>query len=301
MHTPKKKRANTDNGTKDTGNLATELVNVARDMRRPDNTLYRSLSFQDELGLVQSTGHTHKEIQRTALENDIVPERYARNRNSLSFEEQLRLLKTHVAIIGLGGLGGTVTEILSRIGIGTLTLVDGDRFEDSNLNRQLLSSTEVLGQMKADVATARVAALNPAVEIHQVNDFFRADNSSVILGGVDIAVDCLDTIPDRFVLEDGCRAAGIPMVSAAIGGTSGQVTVIFPGDLGLRRIYGSPDTVRPKGVETSLGTLPYAAIAMAAMECAEIVALAAGRPAHLRNRLLHADFTFHSMESVQLD
>jgi len=278
--------------------MAAAVRKAAGRRARPDGSGYVALLFEDELRISTTTGWPHREVQLTALRNGIVPERYARNQQTISISEQTRMLETHVAIIGQGGLGGAVTEILSRIGIGRLTLVDGDRFEDSNLNRQLLSSTEMLGKMKAEVASLRAASINPAVELRSVEEFLTPENCDDILAGVDIAVDCLDNIPARFHLEAGCRKAGIPMVSAAIGGTSGQATVVFPDDPGLRLIYGEPEKARGKGIETTLGTLPFAAIAMAAMECAEVVALAAGRPAQLRNKLLIADFTYHTMDKM---
>jgi molybdopterin-synthase adenylyltransferase len=76
------------------------------------------------------------------LKTDIIPERYVRNFNAFSPKDQIKLLRSTVAVVGLGGLGGGVTEILARIGIGTLILIDGDVFEDTNLNRQMLSYTE---------------------------------------------------------------------------------------------------------------------------------------------------------------
>ena len=223
-------------------------------------------------------GSDHKSVQLAALQQGIVPEVYARNQKRLSSEDQIKLLQSHVAVIGLGGLGGTVTEILARIGIGSLTLVDGDSFDDSNLNRQLLSSTEVLGEQKAAVAAKRVKAVNPAVETQAVSSFLTAENAPQLLNGADIAVDCLDSITDRFTLEAACRKMAITMVSAAIGGTSGQLTVIYPEDQGLSRIYGPPERASHRGVEKTLGTLPFAAITLAAMECAEVVAMAVGDP-----------------------
>ena len=110
--------------------------------------------FANQRRLVERYGPDHKSVQLAALQHGVIPEVYARNQKRLSSEDQIKLLQSHVAVIGLGGLGGTVTEILARIGIGTLTLVDGDRFDDSNLNRQLLSSTEVLGKQKAAVLSS---------------------------------------------------------------------------------------------------------------------------------------------------
>lgn len=117
-----------------------------------------------------------------------------------------------------------------------------------------------------------------------------------------MAADCLDTITSRFVLEGGCREAGIPLVSAAIGGTFLQVTVVEPepGDPGLERIYGNRDSAPKRGAEASFGTLPYTAISAAALQCSEIVALATGKSANLINRLLLMDCQVHSMDIVNL-
>ena len=280
--------------------LASRVVEAATEKERPDGSSYLSLSFADQRDLADRYGTDHKSVQLVALEQGIVPEVYARNQKRLSSTDQIKLLKSHVAIIGLGGLGGTVTEILARIGIGSLTLVDGDRFDDSNLNRQLLSSTELLGTPKALAAEARVRAVNPAVETRAVSSFLTAENAANLLGSIDIAVDCLDSITDRFTLETACRKLAIIMVSAAIGGTSGQLTVTYPEDRGLSRVYGPPDRAVRKGVETTLGTLPFAAISLAAMECAEVVAIAVGNPSELRNRLLITDLIDHSLEIVDL-
>lgn len=278
-----------------------ELVAAAgREKQRPDGTPYRSLSFEDQKDLAGRYGGDHRQVQLAALRQDIVPEVYARNQKTLSNEDQVKLLECRVAIIGLGGLGGTVTEILARIGIGHLTLVDGDCFDDSNLNRQLLSSVDALGKNKADVAARRVTAINPAVAVKKIANFLTDDNAANMLDGCDIAVDCLDSITARFVLERACGNANIPMVSAAIGGTSGQVSVIYPGDSGLSKIYGDPAKASDRGIEKTLGTLPFAAIAMASMQCAEVVSIVVGRGAALRNRLLITDLLDHSLDVVDL-
>ena len=120
------------------------------------------------------------------------------------------------------------------------------------------------------------------------------------ISGALLAVDCLDNIPDRFALEAGCRDKNIPMVSAAIGGESGQATVVFPGEPGLSLIYGKPENVPSKGIEKSLGTLPYSAITMAAIECAEVVSYLTGKSAVLRSRLLFADLSDYSLELLSL-
>ncbi len=280
-----------------TGKDISEMVNnQAVEKKRPDGSGYRSLSFRSEQLIAEESGYSHNEIQIMALKLDIVPERYARNQKTLGCREQVRLLESSVIVVGLGGLGGCVTEILARVGVGELILVDGDVFEDSNLNRQLLARVEDLGKKKAVAAENRVASINPGVNVRVCPVYLDAQNCSELIGRAGVAVDCLDTIPDRFVLEAGCRRKNIPMVSAAIGGESGQATIVYPEDPGLSLIYGQPETVPPKGVEKSLGTLPYTVFTMAAVESAAVVSCLTGRPPILRNRLLFADLSDCTLE-----
>jgi molybdopterin/thiamine biosynthesis adenylyltransferase len=171
--------------------------------------------------------------------------------------------------------------MLSRLGIGHLTLVDGDVFDESNLNRQLLSSPRLLGCKKAEVAAARVAEINAAVTTRVIAHFLAPENGADILRDVDLAIDCLDNIPSRFVLETACRQAAIPLVSAAIAGWSGQATVIFPGDAGLRLLYGPADKAPRKGIAAATILL--------------------GRTSPLRHSLLLSDLSDHNSDVVALD
>ena len=276
------------------------LQSFAEQRTRPDNSSYMALLLADAWEIVKKTGLSLRTVEDAALEAEIVPERYCRNQKSLSNTDQLRFLRSHVAIIGLGGLGGAVTEILARIGIGQMTLVDGDCFDESNLNRQLLSSTANIGKSKAETAKLRVKEINPAVEAQAIPEFFRQENGQTILHGAQLAIDCLDTITDRFILEENCKKAGIPLISAAIGGSSGQATVIFPEDPGLKDIYGSPGKAPKKGIEAAAGTLPFAAVYMAAVECSEVTTILLGKHPELRNKLLLTEISDHTIELFSL-
>ncbi len=266
----------------------------------PDGVAYTSITAGEVERLSQVSGLSGRRIELMCLSEDIVPERYARNRSSFSLADQAALLNTNVAVIGLGGLGGAVVEILSRIGIGGLTLVDGDRFEDSNLNRQFLSTSETLGQSKAVAAQKRVAAINSSVESTVHDRFLDHQNGGELLVDVHIAVDCLDNLPARFWLEAACKSRGCPLVSAAVAGSTGHVTTILPTDRGLRLIYGEPEKAPLKGAESSLGTLPYAVTSLAALECAEVVKIVLNRDSVLRNKLLIADFDAAQLDVMQL-
>ncbi len=192
-------------------------------------------------------------------------------------------------------------EILARLGIGNLTLVDGDVFEESNLNRQLLSTPQTLGASKTATAANRVRQINPSVQTCMHDVFLDAENADRIIAGADVVVDCLDNLKTRFVLEKAARAAKIPLVSAAIAGTYGQITTIFPEDPGLSLIYGPEDQVPAKGAETTLGTLPYTAMMMASLECSEITKIFLNAGSLLRNKLLVMDLMDNAMEVLSLD
>ena len=212
---------------------------------------------------------------------------------------------TAIPDIGLVNLsvenrGGTVAEVLARLGVGRLTLVDGDRFEDSNLNRQLLSTVEGLGQLKSEAAQARVGRINPSVDVNALAEFVTADNAGAVLEGCNVVVDCLDNLRTRFVVEDACRRIGCPLVSAAVAGASGHVTTIFPEDTGLRLIYGEPGQLPLKGAETALGTLPHTVVFLATLECAEVVKVILKKGSLLRHKLLVADLMDGIVEVMNL-
>ncbi len=280
--------------------MITAIERFAVSRAFPDGTPYRAIGMREVAAVAAASGLPLREVELAALEREILPERYARNFRSFSFAEQAALLRAQIAVVGLGGLGGAVSEILARLGVGRLTLIDGDRFEESNLNRQLFSAVEVLGTPKAEAAAARIRAVNPAVETDPRVSFFTPENGRALLAGCQAAVDCLDNLPSRFVLEDACRSCGIPLVSAAVAGASGHVTTVFPEDRGLRAIYGEPERAPRKGAEAAFGTLPFAVWFLSCLECAEVVKLVLRRGAPLRGRLFLADLLEGLFEPVRL-
>jgi molybdopterin/thiamine biosynthesis adenylyltransferase len=277
-----------------------DLEELAEVKAFPDQTPYKSLSTEHVVELSRRSGLRGWEIEIAALENGIVPERYARNMRTFSLADQATLLKAHAAVVGLGGLGGTVAEILARMGVGRLTLIDGDRFEDSNLNRQLLSTIAHLGHPKAETAIERVDQINPSVVCIGSAGFLSLENADGLLASCDVVVDCLDNLPARFMVEDACRRIGRPMVSAAVAGSSGHVTTIFPEDRGLRLVYGEPQHLPLKGAETALGTVPFCVVFLASLECAEVAKIILKKGAPLRNKLLVADLTESMIEVMSL-
>ncbi|SES96549.1 Molybdopterin or thiamine biosynthesis adenylyltransferase [Natronincola peptidivorans] len=209
--------------------------------------------------------------------------RYERNMQMLSLEENEKLKEYKVCVIGCGGLGGYVIEMLGRLGIGFITAVDGDEFEASNLNRQLFANEEVLGKSKATTAKERMAIVNSLIHVNAITSRLTSENSEEILTGHDIVVDALDNIESRFVLQEACEKLKIPMVHGAIAGWYGQITTIFPGDNTLQKIYTKKDM---KGVEKELGNPSFTPALVASIQVSEVVKLLIGRGELLRNKIL---------------
>lgn len=266
----------------------------------PDGDTYDSISVKNVIRLSQQFKVTGKEVELAALEADIVPERYVRNMKSYTIEDQAVLLKSTVSVVGLGGLGGGVTEILARSGVGTLKLVDGDSFEDSNLNRQFLSRQPLLTTSKADAAIQRVKEINSSLEVYHFHEFLSEVSGSRLLEGSDVVVDCLDSVYTRQILENLTKSHKIPMVSAAVGGSTGHITTIFPEDPGLKLIYGDQVDPSLKGAEASLGCLPQAVTLISSLECSEVLKILLKKGAVSRNKLIVVDLQDNIFDVLQL-
>ena len=156
--------------------------------------------------------------------------RYERNVPALSEEECNILLGKRVLVVGCGGLGGHLIDMLSRIGVGMLRVVDGDVFEPSNLNRQLLSEVPLLGVSKAKAAAAKISRVNPEISVEAVDSFLTEKNVRRLLLFCDVVLDGLDNIESRRILAKECERAGIPYIYVAVKGSVAQAAIYMPGD-----------------------------------------------------------------------
>jgi len=241
-----------------------------------------------------------REVELAALGTGVVPWRYQRNLGTVGLEGQAKLLRATVAVVGLGGLGGYVTEALARMGVGRLILIDGDVFEEHNLNRQILSAEARLGTDKVLAAQRRVAEINSAVEVIGRAVILTRENLPQLLEGADVVVDGLDRLPVRLVLQQGTQALGMPMVHGSIAGFLGQVMTVFPGDPGLIGLYGEGSELPERGLEAQVGTPAATPMAVAAWEAQEVVKILLGRGELLRHRLLVMDMETGTIEVLQL-
>jgi len=213
-------------------------------------------------------------------------DRYTRNASTIRPEETQKLHDCRVAVIGLGGLGGYVAEMLARAGVGHIVGVDRDRFEVTNLNRQLFSTEENLGLPKAEEAAKRIKAVNPQTDFLPVWTEVTAKNAYDLLEGCHLAVDCCDNIATRLAVEEAAHRREIPLVHGAIGGWFGQVGVSRPGDRLIARLY---EGAEASGAEQELGCPPFIPAAVAAFQVAEILKVLLGKEEALRGEVLYLD------------
>ncbi len=282
--------------------IITTIEQAALPKQMPDGNLEPTLTMAQIEELAIRFGVDGKAIEIAALEIGVIPERYSRNFNTYGTREQIQLLKSKAVIVGLGGLGGTLTEWLARAGIGHLILIDGDRFEDHNLNRQLLCTQDRLGTSKARAAAERVCRINSSITVQSHAEYLVSENSARLVSEADVVVDCLDNIQSRFMLETAAKENRLPFVSAAVAGLSGHVTTIFPQDTGLELIYGPRKELKAtKGAETTLGCLPQAVGFIAAAESAEVIKVCLGQTQGLlRHQMLMVDMATNTFEVLRL-
>jgi molybdopterin-synthase adenylyltransferase len=282
--------------------LKTLIEKAALSKQMPDGTLAPTVSVTQIEEMAVRSGTDGKTIEVAALENGVLPERYLRNFKSLSPQDQIRLLQSKIAVVGVGGLGGTVLEWLARVGVGHLKLIDGDRFEDHNLNRQMLCTQDRLGTAKVQAAAERVCRINSSLTVEAHGEFLSRQNARRLVSGCDAVVDCLDNIQSRFILEAAAKNEGVPLISAAIAGLTGHIITIFPEDKGLELIYGPASELKEtRGVETILGNLPQTVGMIASMESAEVIKVLLERnEGLLRDKMLMMDLESHTYEVLRL-
>lgn len=215
----------------------------------------------------------------------------------LSSEENYNLRKKKVCVIGCGGLGGYIIEMLGRLGIGLITVVDGDVFEISNLNRQLLSNEATLGKSKAEMAKERMAIVNPLIKVIAISYRLKEENAEEILKDHDVIIDALDNIETRFILQENAEKLKIPLVHGAIAGWYGQVSTILPGDRTLDKIYTKKNV---KGAESKLGNPSFTPALVASIQVSEVVKLLIARGELLRKKILFINTLEQDYYTVEL-
>jgi sulfur-carrier protein adenylyltransferase/sulfurtransferase len=230
-------------------------------------------------------------------------ERYSRHLllPEVGIEGQQKLLDAKVLLLGAGGLGSPSALYLAAAGVGTLGIVDNDTVDLSNLQRQVIHSSDRIGVPKVDSAEQTITALNPDVKVEKYPVRIGPENIMEIISGYDVIVDGLDNFPTRYLLNDASVRLGIPVVSAAILGFEGQLSVFKPYDGPCYRCLfpvPPPAELAPScGANGVLGVLPGT---MGLLQATEVIKLILGEGDPLIGRLLMYDALSASVTEVKV-
>ena len=219
--------------------------------------------------------------------------RYERNVPALSEEECNILLGKRVLVVGCGGLGGHLIDMLARIGVGMLRVVDGDVFEPPNLNRQLLSEVPLLGVGKAKAAAAKISRVNPEISVEAVDSFLTEKNVKRLLLFCDVVLDGLDNIESRRILAKECERAGIPYIYGAVNGWVAQAAISMPGDHLVEKLYPEGSVLKNKSV------LSFTPALCASMQVSLCVKLLTGRQVET-GKLYYFDLLNQEYETIPI-
>ena len=220
--------------------------------------------------------------------------RYDRN-IIFSRNQQDEVGEKSVAVVGCGGLGGYAIEMLVRAGVGHLRVCDGDVFAETNLNRQLLCTEDMLGKSKAEAAAERIRAVNSEAEAEAFCCKLTEENAEEILAGCHVVIDALDSVGAKLMLQRVCKRQNIPMVHGAIGGWFGQVTTILPGNDTLSLIYGE-DTE----VSQELGNPAFTPAMVASVQVSEAIKVMLGMDGLLMRKMLFVDLLSNDFQVVEV-
>jgi len=215
----------------------------------------------------------------------------------IGYQGQLKLKNSKICVVGVGGLGNPITTRLAAMGVGTLRIVDRDVIELSNLHRQTMFDEDDVGQVKVEVAAKKLQKLNPDCKIEalavSVNDYTALE----VVEGCDVVVDALDSVNARYALNKACVKFGIPFVTGAAVGVSGQIFTILPGTSACYYCMfpaldeDSMPTCSIEGVHPSILSI------VGGIEVSEAIKVVLGKKPSLSDKILHVDienldFTF---------
>lgn len=271
-----------------------ELKNKSKEL---SNRSYLTISSSS---LVQIAGHfqlSPHEAQILALKANILPKRYLRNIPSLSLQKQKLLAQARILLVGLGGLGGYILEILSRSGVGRFILADGDHFEESNLNRQLLGTTKSIGQSKVSEAAKRIESVNPLCSAEIIDSFLDQSMLPPLLKDVDIVIDALGGIKFRPTLLNEASKAGLPLITGFVAGTTGLASTVYPQGKTPAAFWQGENK---HGAENTLGNMATIVSMIATIQASEAIRIITKDTPRLRDKVLVADSENLTFELLQL-
>lgn len=223
-------------------------------------------------------------------------ERYDRQIRLFGFKSQELLKKSKVLIVGVGGLGCPASIYLAAAGVGEIILVDSERVELSNLNRQVLHWTNDIGRLKVDSASDKLEKLNPNVKLEKFSVKLGVKEAKRLVSRVDVVLDCLDNWKSRYMLNSVCVELRKPLIHAGIRGLYGQLLTIIPGKTPCLQCI-LPTPPREEEKFPVLGTTPGV---LALLQATEAIKILSGYGSPAINRLIYYDGYYMRFYEVQV-
>ena len=259
-----------------------------------------SLSDGDEIYILPAVAGGSQELTPKELD------RFSRQvmLEEIGYNGQLKLKNCKICVVGTGGLGNPITTRLAAMGVGTLRIVDRDVIELSNLHRQTMFDEDDVGQVKVEIAAKKLRKLNPDCNIEafavSVNEFTALD----VVEGCDVVIDALDSVNARYALNKACVKYGIPFVTGAAVGVSGQAFTVIPKQSACYYCMFpdlNEDTMPTCSIE---GVHPSILSLVGGIEVAEAVKIILGKKPSLSERILHIDLEtmdFNNTKTFRVD
>ncbi|MEE3240310.1 MAG: HesA/MoeB/ThiF family protein [Pseudomonadota bacterium] len=216
----------------------------------------------------------------------------------IGVEGQRKLKSAHVLIVGCGGLGAPVSLYLAAAGVGLLTLVDGDKVELSNLQRQVIFTEADVGLSKAICAQTRLKALNSHIEVNAVSERLSVDNAEWLIQAADLVIDCTDNFATRYLINDVCKAHSKSWIYASVYQFSGQCALFTPEQSCFRCVFPKPPSNAPDcNSHGVLGVLPGL---LGTLQATEAIKYLTGIASGIGNTLLLIEADTMQMQKIQL-
>ncbi len=210
-------------------------------------------------------------------------------------EAQKKLSRARVAILGLGGLGSAVSIYLTVAGVGHLKVVDRDKIEKNNLNRQILYTEEDLGKWKAEVAEKKLKEMNSDIEVEGLKEEINEDNIRELIRDADVVVDCLDNFETRFLVNRAVVELNKPFFHGACRAFYGQVMTIIP------RVTPCLRCIFPESIPKDRSIIGVTAGLVGLIEATEVIKYLTGTGECLYGKILIYDATRMSFDIIEVD
>lgn len=219
----------------------------------------------------------------------------------LGTEGQLKLKGAKALVIGAGGLGCPSLQYLAAVGIGKITIVDGDKLDETNLHRQSLYAHRDIGQPKAELAQLRLQALNPYIEVETILEPCTPTNVDDLVSAHDVVLDCTDNFAAKFLLNDACLRGRKPLVLASIYQFEGQLMVVQPGGPCLRCLWPEAPAQDCVGSCAEAGVLGVVPGLFGTLQATEAIKLILGLPTPMANgKMMLLDLREMDLQLVSL-